>query len=59
MVYRDRSKVITEAKGKALLVGPRPNESTLKYTFDPSAIAIADLQPGDQRGGRPGGPGGR
>lgn len=47
VVYRERSKVISEAQGKALLVGPSPTESTLKYTFEPSATAIAQLQPGD------------
>ena len=40
-------KLLEAAQAKDLLIGTPPNESTLTYTFDPTAAAVAALQTGD------------
>ncbi len=45
--WADNARVIEEADGKAHLTGDPPDASTLTYTFDHGASAIAALVPGD------------
>ena len=45
--WQDNAHVVDEAAGKAHLTGAPPDASTLTYSFDHDATAIAALKPGD------------
>lgn len=45
--WAEGARVVDEASGKAHLTGAKPTASTLVYTFDHDATAIAALKPGE------------
>ena len=45
--WASNTRLVDEADGKAHLMGESPNASTLTYTFDKGATAIAALKPGE------------